>query len=335
MATTSGTVGTVQTDVTTLVEHSFRRCGKLPSTVSSEQQLGARESLGFLLTDLVNEGISLWCIQTACIPFQAGVTTYAMPPGTCDLLSANYRSYATLTGSTISGAGYSGLFFTSQTSPTNVQIQFTAAGTPALVVEYSQDNVTWYQTAAFALQQTTLAAGTPIAQDIANSVPAYYWRVRDTSGTMLAGATLIWSNVPSEILMAPLNRDDYWVLPNKSFTALNPLQYWYDKQITPQVWVWPVPNSGSVQMVVHYQRQIEDVGEFTDILEVPQRWLEYVIFSLSCKVALEIPPAELPPGRLEYLEAKRMESLDRAANGESDGSPIKLQPVLRGYTGRG
>lgn len=335
MATTSGTVGESVVDTVALIEHAYRRCGKMPSTVSSEQQLGARQSLFMLLTDLVNEGISLWCIEKATIPLYAGVTIYAMPPGTCDLLSANYRSYATLTGSTISGAGYSGLFFTSQTSPTLVQISFTAAGTPALVVEYSQDNVTWIQAAAFALQQSTLSAGQAIAQDIDNSVPAYYWRVRDTSGTMLAGASLIWGNTPSEILMAALNRDDYWVLPNKSFTALNPLQYWFDKQITPQVWLWPVPNASTVQMVVHVHRQIQDVGAFTNLIEVPQRWYEYVVFALACKVALEIPANELPPGRLEFLEMKSEYHLNRAANGESDGSPMKLQPVLRGYTGRG
>ena len=71
-AATSGTIGATVVDATTLMEHAIRRCGKLPSTISSELQLAIKESLFFLLTALVNDGISLWCIVKTELPLTAG-----------------------------------------------------------------------------------------------------------------------------------------------------------------------------------------------------------------------------------------------------------------------
>lgn len=332
MATTSGTVGLTVIDVTTLIEHAFRRCGKQPSTVSGEQQLMALENLFLLCTDLVNEGISLWCIEKRVTPLVQGQAVYIMPPGTADILSLNYRTLAVLEyASTISGVDYVGWVFEEDTSPSNVAISFAASGTPALVVESSPDGVTWTQVAAFARQQTTVPAGTYIAQDIDNSVARTHWRARDTSGTMLATPAQSWSNTPSEIPMSSLNRDDYWNLPNKTFQANSSLQYWYDKQIQPQVWLWPVPSTNN-QIVAQIHRQIQDVGSFTNLLEAPSRWYQYMIYGLSELLCSEIPPGEVPPGRLEWLNVKAVEHKNSAADSESDGAPLKLAPNLSGYT---
>lgn len=333
-ATTSGTVGTTVVDVTTFIEHAFRRAGKLPSTISSEQQLAARESLFFLLVDLVNDGINLWCINRFVAPLLQGNAVYVMPPGLSDVMAVEYRTSTVLAGVTLSGANYSAIGFTVATSPTNVEVAFTAAGIPALVIEYSQDGLSWLQAASFALQQSTVPANFALAQDIDNSTPALFWRVRDTSGAILPVASITWSNAPVEIPMTAYNRDEYWELPNKTYQSNRALQYWFDKQIAPQVFIWPVPQANTDQIVIQYQRQIQDIGGFTNLVEVPQRWYEYAIFGLAEKVALELPAQELPPGRLEYLGGKALYHKDRASNSESDGSPIKLQPNLLGYTRR-
>lgn len=329
---TSGTVNATVLDVTTLMEHAVRRCGKLPSTVSAELQLAAVESLFFLLTDLTNEGVSLWCVKKAVLPLYPGVTTYACPPGMDDVLALNYRTSTPLTAvAPVSGAGWAGYNFGIAVTPTNVQITFSAAGTPALVVEYSTDGITWVQAAAFLKPPGALKAGTALAQDLDASGAAQYWRVRDTSGALLSYSALVFNNLPAEVPMAVFNRDDYLSLPNRSFQSNKALQYWYDKQIQPQLWLWPVPNTAD-QIMLEYTRQIQDVGSLTNAIEVPSRWYEYVLFTWAARIAVELPAGELPPGRLDYLEAKSAFHLDRAANGESDGAPLKLQPALRGYT---
>lgn len=331
---TSGTVNATVIDVTTLIEHAVRRCGKLPSTVSSELQLAIVESLFFLLTDLANDGINLWCVKKAVIPLGAGVAVYGVPPGVDDILGLNYRTLTALTGgAAISGAGWAGYSYPAAVLPANVQITLSAPGLPKLVVERSTDaGVTWVQAAAFLTPPATLAAGAALAQDVDGVAGAAYWRVRDTSGTLGAFSALAFNAAPAEVPMTAFNRDDYDSLPNKTYPGTRALQYWYDKQIQPQLWLWPVPSAPTDQIVIRYHRQIQDVGSLTNALEVPSRWYEYILFGLATRVAVELPAGELPPGRLDYLESKASYHLDRAADGESDGAPIRIQPSLRGYT---
>ena len=49
----SDTYGQVY-NVQTVIDHAARRCGKLAEELTSEQVLSARESLGFVLTNLIN-----------------------------------------------------------------------------------------------------------------------------------------------------------------------------------------------------------------------------------------------------------------------------------------
>lgn len=333
---TSGTIGATPINVTTLIEHAYRRCGKLASTISSELQLSARENLYFLLSDLSNRGLSLWCLQKQVLGVQANQIQFPLAVGTVDVLTALYRTKTELTGDTISGVDYQGLDLGvgNETAVYNAAITFTGAATPTLVLESSADNVTWTQQGSFPAG-VAVAANTWICCDAENSQAVQYWRVRDTSGTLPTVGTLTFSTDPYEIPMSKLSNDDYVALPNKTFAVpagSKSLQFWFDKQTSPRIWIWPASEGADDQIVIWAQRHIQDVGALTNTLDVPQRWLESIILLLACRCAVELPSGELPPGRLEYLEAKSAEHLAQAEDGESDGSPIRLAPNIGGYT---
>ncbi len=333
---TSGTVGQTSIDVTTLIEHAYRRCGKLASTVSSELQLSARENLFFLLSDLANRGLSLWCVEKQVIGVRANHRVYTLWAGTVDVMNVLYRTKTDLDGTAISGAGWQGIDLGSgnETAVYNAAISFATATTATLVLESSDDAVTWVQEAAFAFA-TTQPADTWLCVDADNTRQVRYWRVRDTSGTLPTLGSLTFSTEPYEIPMAKLSNDDYTSLPNKTFAVpagSKSLQYWFDKQIQPRIWIWPGLESDTDQIVVWSQRHIQDVGSLTNTLDVPQRWLESIILLLACRCAVELPAGELPMGRLEYLEGKCAEHLAQAEDGESDGAPIRISPNISGYT---
>jgi len=46
-----------------LIDHGARRCGKLAEELTSEQLLSARESLGFVMSNLINLGIQYWAME--------------------------------------------------------------------------------------------------------------------------------------------------------------------------------------------------------------------------------------------------------------------------------
>ncbi len=331
---TSGTVSRTSVDVTAIVEHAFRRCGKLASTISSELQLSARENLYFLLSDLANRGLSLWCTQRYVLGVQAYQPTMTLPAGVVDVLNALYRTKTDLTASAVlSGAGYYGQDLGSATTVYTATIIFTAATTATLVLESSDDNVTWVQRGTFPINSTPALA--PICADVDDVVSARYWRARETSGTIPAVSALVLSNEVHEVPMGVLSRDDYANLPNKAQSApagSKSLTYWFDKQVTPRLWIWPVSEASIDQVVVWTQRHIQDVGALTNTLDIPQRWYESIILTLACRCALELPAGELPVGRYALLSAEAERHLQQAEDGESDGSPIRLVPNIAGYT---
>ncbi len=333
---TSGTVGQTQIDVTSIIEHAYRRCGKLASTISSELQLSARENLFFLLSDLANRGLSLWCVEKQIIGMQANQITFPLRVGTVDVMSALYRAKTDLTGTTITGTGWQGLDLGAggETAVYNAAISFAAPTTAAMVLESSSDALAWVQHAAFPFA-TTQSANTWISVDADNSASMRYWRVRDTSGTLPAVDTLTFSTAPYEIPMAKMSNDDYASLPNKTFSVpagSKSLQYWFDKQTSPRIWIWPGVQTSTDQVVIWSQRHIQDAGALSNTLDIPQRWLESIILLLACRCAVELPAGELPPGRLEYLEGKSAEHLAQAEDSESDGAPIRIAPNIAGYT---
>ena len=89
--------------------------------------------------------------------------------------------------------------------------------------------------------------------DLDSSVAARYFRVLATSGT-LGFSQIYLGNMPTEIPLARINRDDYTNLPNKSFQSSRPLQFWFDRQVNqPVMRLWPVPNAQASlnQIVLH------------------------------------------------------------------------------------
>lgn len=330
--TTSGTVGQTQTDVMSIVDLAFMRCGKLPSTISSELQLAAKRELFLFLSRMANRGRSLWCMQKVVLPATASKAVYDLPVGTVDVYSVQYRTKTDLSGSTISGTGWQGIDLGSGNATTvaTVTVAFTTATTPTLAVEYSTDLITWTQAATMGGQ--SYAAGAAFCGDVDNPVTAQYWRVRDTSGTLATVSALTFSNQPNDLPVTVMSNDDYSALPNKSMTGSKVLQYWYDKQVQPRMWVWPVAQASTDQIVVWTQRQIQDVGVFTNALDVPQYWVDAVIANLAAACVLILPSGEVSESRYSILKAIADEKLQEAEDSQSDGAPIKLGARIAGYT---
>lgn len=329
---TSGTVGSTVVDATLILEHAFRRCGASAPSISAEQQLSAKENLFFLLSDLANRGISLWCVQKNVLGVALNQTVYNLPIGTVDVLNAMYRtatfagtpaSATSTTWSTDAGTG-------NTPAVSTIGVVSATAQALNLVVDTSSDNVSW--TPLYTVPEFTTVANLTYWFDVEPTTTAQYWRVRETVLPSLTLLSAQFGYNTSEILMAPLNRDDYNNYPNKNFPG-RPLEYWYDKQyLVPRIWLWPVPDDVTAQIVVWNQRQIQDVGSLTNSLEVPQRWFESIIFLLASRIAMELPPASLPPGRIEMLMAMAEKHLLQAEDGEQDGAPIRINPGISCYT---
>lgn len=355
----SDTYGQVY-NVQTVIDHAARRCGKLAEELTSEQVLSARESLGFVLTNLINIGIQYWAIDKIVIGLQADRYTYELPTGANDVLNALYRTMnrptPSATGGYFSTSGVVANAFdndvdtyTQQTSPNgNIEIDFgvnndiyagsigvlpyVAGGgsaTWSLILEYSSDGTAW--SALYDLGTVAVTDNVWIWTDIDPGQTVQFYRVRAYNGTTLALREFFVGNNSREITMSRLNRDDYTNLPNKNFTANQPYQFWFDRTVpNPKIILWPTPSDPFIQMTVWYSKQIMNVGDLTDELQIPQRWYLAVINMLAHQMAMELPGVDT--NRIAYLEAQAEKTLNLAEQEERDKSPIYFAPNISVYT---
>jgi hypothetical protein len=203
------------------------------------------------------------------------------------------------------------------------------SATWTLTLEYSTDNVTWNTLES--LGAVVVTDKQWIWTDIDPGQSVQYYRVRISGGATLALREFYVGNNSTEITMSRLNRDDYTNLPNRNFTANQPYQYWFNRTIpNPEIYLWPVPSNAFVQMTVWYSRQVMNVGDLTDELEIPQRWYLAVVNMLAHQMSLELPQVDI--ARIQYLEAQAEKTLAQAEAEERDRSPIYFAPAIGCYT---
>lgn len=324
----SGTVAQTTFNTRLVIEHAARRCKMPAQSLTSEHVSIAQNALYLLLSDLANQGAPLWCIQKDIYPLYAGVSAVDTLAGTVDVLNANLRWLQPATGTDTTTGTERVTEFDSPTAVVTVGIRWSGAAAP-IEIARSDDGVVWSVVQA---ETPSAVSGEWSWFDLSSVIPASYFRVRATSGT-LDFSQIYTGTAPTEIPLARLNRDDYANLPNKAFQNTRPLQYWLDRQSrAPVMRLWPVPNvaAETSQIVVWVHRHIMDVGTMTQEIEVPQRWYETVVSMLAAKLAMEY--AEVDPNMIALLDAKADKALYLAQQEERDKSPINLAPAIGAYT---
>lgn len=322
--TVSQTVFTTQR----VIDNAVRRCRVPAAQITAETISIANDMLYLLLSDLANQGVPLWCIQKCIYPLYEGTPTITTYTGTVDLLNTNLRSLQQVTGTNVDTSTDRTVTFTGATAVSTVGVLWSAASVP-ISLQRSVDGVNW---TIIQNEDQTAVAGEWTWFDLSSSVATPYFRVVAVTGTL--GFTQIYlGNMPTEIPMARLNRDDYTNLPNKSFQSNRPLQFWLDRQAqSPVLNLWPVPNAAAsvYQVVTYIQRHIMDVGTMAQQLEVPQRWYEAVVAMLAAKMAMEL--MEVDPQMIPMLDAKAAQALAVAQAEERDNSPMMIAPNISMYT---
>lgn len=353
---TSGTVGTTVISVQKLIDHGARRAGKLAEELTSEQVQSARDSLYYLLSNLVNLGIQYWCIDKKVYGLAPGQYVYKLPLGGVDVLNVLYRNmnrptpnstggYSASSGQVANAFDGSVETIDVQTSPNgNITVNYGdnnpiyagsigilpgVSGSFHILFEVSQDGTTWATLEDTGV--TTWVDGEWLWYDIEPGISAQYYRMRETGGNTLQVREFYVGNNSTEVPMARLNRDDYTSLPNKNFTANQPFQFWFNRTIPQaEMTLWPVPSNAFVQMVVWYHRQIQDVGALNGELEIPQRWYLAIQNMLAHQMAMELPNVD--PARIAYCEQQGDKYWAMAEAEERDKSPIYFAPNISPYT---
>lgn len=364
--TTSGVISGTVLDTITLIERAVRRCGRLPGSINPEELDLARQNLFLGMTSLLNRGIPLWSIEKIIMGLNVNQNLLVFPVGTIDLRNVLYRYNVLPSGGTAfssaggnasnafdqnintsctqgSPNGYISYDFGQQIVVPTIGFLNNQTETLSPVYEWSNDNATWtlISAASYAggmpttFGSSTYNAGQWYWQDVAQPVAARYYRIRETGGGTLNISELVFGQSAREVTISRTNADDYQNLPFKNQVTPNsgggrPLQYWFDRQIQPQAWLWPPSGYSFDTLVCWGRRQLQDVGSLTQTLEFPDRWLDAVIWMLAESMSHELQGVLVP--RIPLIAAKAQQAMQLAWTEERDMSPVMYTPNIGVYT---
>jgi len=134
----------------------------------------------------------------------------------------------------------------------------------------------------------------------------------------------------TDITMNRISVSDYANIPTKTVQG-RPLQIYVNRQISPTLTVWPVPDSSTTYTLVYwYLRRIQDTGaSAANTADIPYRFLPALIAGLAYYVALKNPEAA---DRIQMLKGFYEEQFQLAASEDRDRAPDRFIPYI-GYGG--
>ena len=136
--------------------------------------------------------------------------------------------------------------------------------------------------------------------------------------------------VSTDRLIFPLSAFEYAALPDKT-TAGSVTTYWYDRQITPIIYLWQPPDiasSTTQTLKLRILSQIQDVSLASGTtLDMPYRALDVFVAGLAYRLSRVYAPDKEPARKADYMEAWANFTLQDT----EDSVPLYVQPNFTGY----
>jgi len=322
----SGNVSGTTFNALKVVDHAFRRCRLPAQAITAEMQDYALDSLYLMLSEFANIKTPSWCIEKLILPMYENQPLVTLPVGTVEILNLNYRVLQLLGGTVTTASTSYTVSFSSQTTVDTVGIKWSATAVP-VTFQVSTNGSVW---TTVGTSSAVASAGNITWTDISGALAYQYFRI--TASAPLNYSAITLGNLPQEIPLGQLNRDSYVNQSNKVFPG-RPSNYYFQRDLPePVINLWPAPFSASeqAQLVLWRHRQIMDTENLQQEVEVPQRWLEAIVNGLAARVAAESPNVDA--ALVPLLEQRSAMSMQRAWDGDNDGSPIQINPGIGVYT---
>lgn len=131
-----------------------------------------------------------------------------------------------------------------------------------------------------------------------------------------------------DVPMNAYSREEYFDTPNKTSSPSVPIAWYFDPQATSgTLYVWPAPDSGAAAeytLPYTYLRRIDDMLASTDSLDMPQEWLDPIIWLLADDLETEYPLND--PRLAMKVERKAAQAKAILDGWDTEGQSLYLQP---------
>lgn len=117
-----------------------------------------------------------------------------------------------------------------------------------------------------------------------------------------------------------MSRDDYLTIPTKT-TSGRPNQFFLDRQVTPELRLWPVPDNSTDIVIYNALTRMDDADTFTNTMEMPFRLYPCLAAGLAYYISIK-----RAPNRAQLLKAMYEEEFERAMAEDRDRASFNVVP---------
>lgn len=130
-------------------------------------------------------------------------------------------------------------------------------------------------------------------------------------------------NSQSDLAVSRISVSQYSAIPNK-LTKGRPAQIYIDRQLTPKVTLWPVPDATTRSLFYYRMRRVQDAGSpASNTLDIPSRFVPALCCALAHQISMKRPESA---ERIAMLKQYADESFTLAAEEDRDKASISLTP---------
>ena len=286
-----------------IIEESFERIGLINNT--GNQMKAARRSLNIMFQEWSNRGLHYWEVAQNSISMVEGQSVYTIYRSSGDGTSDG-------TFSLLNGA----LTINATTITLDSVWQFPTTGT--LLIDSEQITYTGTNTSSNQITGCTRGANSTTPATHTDNTAVYdYNSITYGADDILEASYRNTEQVPVvDFPLTKISRSGYSALSSK-FSQGTPTQYYVQRlidKITITLYLTPGSDQVNNVMFYYYAKRIQDVGAYTNITDVPYRFVPCMCAGLAYYLAVKFAPQRGQEMKLLYED-----ELTRAL--EQDGSP--------------
>ncbi len=129
----------------------------------------------------------------------------------------------------------------------------------------------------------------------------------------------------TDYAMERVSRDEFLSIPNKTTTG-RPTQFFLDRQIGPNLKIWPLPENSTDVVIYDALTRIDDADTAVNTMNVPFRFYPCLAAGLAYYLSIKRAPE-----RIQMLKSVYEEEINRAINEDRDRSSFTITPSLKDY----
>lgn len=345
VSNSSGKYNFQSVEVELLIREAYENIGISPEDVTPQKLESARRSINLILLEWMNKSTNLWSLHNGFIGLEEGRSRYELDNYVSDIIDVSIRSSTRQLNGTAysSNGGDAANAFDSNPETTctqdapngNISYDYGDAGTGMKIsfcgivshanlsynfdIEYSDDNVTWHN--LYSIGKKDFKANILYWFDIPVERSARYYRIRETGGATLNIQEIYFNNNVSDIKLGNISRDEYFSYADKSIEG-RPSSYYFDKSIIPALNLWPAPSHNYNAIIYSYKRMLQDVGLYTNTLEVPSRFYPALVAALSYRLAIKFNIEIADMLAREYESSYRIAEIE-----DTESVDITIRPM--------